>query len=167
LRGVAKTVGGTAGALVLVGVLVFFYTGGLSQPAPVNRQSTEVVSSRATAVALASTTELAVGLADKYACALPAINSALFCDKLPPGYQIPEKSPYAPAVQCPKGMSTSACNLLKQTMYTGVCTPNETPFTDPFDCGCRGATVADPYLGRCTAPAAICQINVNQENPQP
>jgi len=167
LRGLAKTVGGTAVALGLIGVLAFFYTGGLSQSSPVNRQDTAAVSTRASTVALASTTELGIGVANQYACALPAINTALFCDKLPAGYQIPPKSPYAPTVQCPKGMSTSACNLLKQTMFTGVCTPNETPFTDPFDCGCSGATIADPYLGRCTAPAAICQINAYQDNPQP
>jgi hypothetical protein len=167
LRGVAKTIGGSAIGLVLVIVVVFFYTGALSQPSAASRQTGAAVSSGGSTVALASTSELAMGVANQYDCALPAFNSGLFCDKLPAGYQIPTKSPYAPVMQCPSGMSSSACNLLKQTAYTGVCTPNETPFTDPFDCGCSGATIADPYLGRCTAPSAICQIGVNQENPQP
>jgi len=169
LRGVAKAVGGTFVGLLLVGGFVLYY-GGIPRPFLPNGTSTSNAagtSNRGGITTIASASQPTVGDPNRYDCAYPAINTALFCDKLPLGYQIPFRSPNAPDVQCPKGMSVSACSLLKQTMYTGVCTPNETPFTDPFDCGCSGATVADPYLGRCTAPAAICQINANQDNPQP
>jgi len=166
LRAIAKTIGGLAVAVLLTGVLVFFYGGGFP-PSSVNTQNNVAVSTGASTVALASATKVGIIDANQYGCALPAINTQLFCDKLPAGYQIPGKSPNAPTVHCPSGMSASACNLLKQTMFTGVCTPNETPVTDPFDCGCSGALVNDPYLGRCAAPAAICQIVGNQDNPQP
>ena len=173
MQSVAKVVGVTVVAILLVGGYVLYSYGGLpgstvtSGANASNPGGTTSTSSTGGITTLASYVQLGIGVADKYDCAYPAVNTGLFCDKLPAGYQIPTKSSNAPEVHCPTGMSVSACNLLKLTMYTGVCTPNETPFTDPFDCGCSGATVADPYIGRCTAPAAICQINANQDNPQP
>jgi len=159
-------VGGIGLALILVLGFSFFYysTGDWSQKigSTVNTVTSQVAGSSSAQ----STGPVNVALINEYFCAKPAINTALFCDQLPPGFTIPGKGPNAPAPTCPSGMSASACSLLKQTMFTGVCTPNETPFTDPFDCGCSGATTADPYTGRCSAPSAVCQIGANAEHPQ-
>ena len=97
-----------------------------------------------------------------YDCAKPSLNSQNFCDKLPPGYEIPPRLPNSPPAGCRAGMTDSACALLKQTYGNGVCDPNETVWTNPFDCGCPGALVGDPYTGRCGSPASICQV---QEQP--
>jgi hypothetical protein len=102
-----------------------------------------------------------------YDCALPAINSDLSCASLPAGYKIPPKLPGAPPVTCPTGMTAAACDLLQQTYGNGVCDPNETPFTAPLDCSCPGSLSPDPYTGRCTTPASVCQvIAALPDNPQ-
>jgi hypothetical protein len=160
-------VGGIGVALVLiVGVSFLLYGNGMGSPRSVSTPNSVGTTQVAASSSAQNTGVLSPALINEYYCAKPAINTGLFCDQLPPGFQIPGRSPNAPSVHCPSGMSASACNLLKQTMYTGVCTPNETPFTDPFDCGCSGATTADPYTGRCSAPSAVCQIGANAEHPQ-
>ncbi len=94
----------------------------------------------------------------EYDCAKPAIQSQYVCDQLPPGYKIAPRLPVAPQAQCSSQMTQSACALLKQTFGNGVCDPNETVWTSPLDCGCGGASVGDPYTGRCGTPATVCQI---------
>lgn len=94
----------------------------------------------------------------KYACDPPAIVTQYSCDQLPKGYQIATRLLNAPQASCSAKMTESACKLLKQTFGNGVCDPNETPWTDPLDCGCSGAVVSDPYTGRCGSPAVVCQL---------
>jgi hypothetical protein len=92
-----------------------------------------------------------------FGCAKPAVVYQYTCDTLPQGYVIPPRLPNAPAPYCPSQMTSSACALFMKTFGTGVCTPNETTFTDPLDCGCTGSLLADPYTGRCNVPATVCQ----------
>ena len=89
-------------------------------------------------------------------CSSPAITSQYSCDQLPSEYQLAPRYPNGPPPFCIKGMSASACSLLKTTQGNGVCDPNETPWTSPIDCGCTGALTGDPYTGRCSTPAAVC-----------
>jgi len=98
-----------------------------------------------------------------YACTKPAANTQNFCASLPSGYKISLRLPFAPSPACPPGMTTSACEVFKLTFANGVCDPNETSLNDPLDCGCLGALVADPYTGRCAAPASVCQVVAAQE----
>ena len=91
-----------------------------------------------------------------YDCALPAITSQWSCAALPTGYAIPPRLPNAPPAFCYQNMTQAACSLFKQTYGSGVCTPNETTFTDPFDCGCNGIVTGDPFTGRCGVPASVC-----------
>lgn len=113
-------------------------------------------------VGTTSTVNSASGLA-AYDCAAPALDTQKFCDQLPVGYQIAPKLPNAPPAFCLVGTTNSACNLLKQTWANGVCDPNETPWTDPLDCGCSGAIVGDPFTGRCGTPATVCQLQALQQ----
>src|SRR5438445_12717180 len=99
-----------------------------------------------------------------YSCTGPAINTYKFCDKLPTGYQITARLPNAPQPFCPAGTSDTACVLLKQTQSNGVCDPNETVWSDPLDCGCTGSLIADPFTGRCGAPATVCQLQAQIQN---
>lgn len=94
-----------------------------------------------------------------YDCSLPAVNSQLSCATLPLGYKIPPRLPDAPPAVCPSGMTSAACALFKQTYGNGVCDPNETSIDAPLDCSCPGALTPDPYTGRCTDPASVCQVN--------
>ena len=92
-----------------------------------------------------------------YDCALPAVTSSYSCDKLPAGYVIAPRLFNAPDPQRPSGMTDSAWSLFQQTWANGVCDPNEAVWTNPLDCGCTGALGADPYTGRCSVPATVCQ----------
>jgi hypothetical protein len=149
-----KSTGLVIGLAVIVGFGFTLYV--LSAPgAPIG-----VVVGNTTGAAQTSLAGPALG---KYDCNLPAQNSQNFCDKLPAGYQIPSHLPNAPQPYCPAGMTSSACQLLKQTWGNGACDPNETVWTDPLDCGCTGAVVGDPFTGRCGAPATVCQLQAQQE----
>ncbi len=92
-----------------------------------------------------------------YDCGAPAVLTTLVCDKLPPGYVILPRLPNSPAPTRPSNMSDSAWLLLQKTFANGVCDPNETWITDPFDCAAPGSTIQDPYTGRPGVPAAVCQ----------
>jgi len=106
-------------------------------------------------------TQGAIGPAGtKYACGTPAVQTELYCDQLPAGYVIAPSLPNAPPPFCPTGMTSSACDLLKKTANNGVCDPNETPDTVPLDCGCTGALAFDPFTGRCSGTASVCQLNL-------
>ena len=100
---------------------------------------------------------------DLYSCKAPAINTYKFCDQLPAGYQIAPRLPNAPQAFCPTGTSDSTCLILKQTQSNGVCDPNETVWSDPLDCGCTGALIADPFTGRCGSPATVCQLQAQEQ----
>jgi hypothetical protein len=93
-----------------------------------------------------------------YDCSLPAVNSQLSCATLPPNYKIPPRLPGAPPAICPTGMTAAACALFQQTYGNGVCDPNETSLDAPLDCSCPGTLTPDPYTGRCTDPASVCQV---------
>jgi len=94
-----------------------------------------------------------------YICQRPAVISQYNCEQLPAGYQIKPRALAGIQVTCPSLMTQSACALLKQTYSNGVCDPNETFWTSPVDCSCSGALLADPYTGRCSLPATVCQLN--------
>ena len=81
---------------------------------------------------------------------------------IPPGYSVASRLPSAPVFPCPSGMSSTQCSLFQQTCGNGVCDPNERCNTCPFDCPVTGALVCDPYTGRPSAPASVCQITPQQ-----
>lgn len=146
------------GVVIVVGVGAY----GLTAPGVIpTTVSTTSQSSQSQSV----TTQASPG-SNTYYCAKPAISSQYICDQLPPGYVVAPRLPNAPQPFCYSQMSASACALFKKTFVNGVCDPNETAFTDPLDCGCSGVVIADPYTGRCAAPASICQI-VGVPQPQP
>lgn len=146
--------------VLLAGSLTWYLVEGTNSGTnpPTGQGAQSSVSSASSAGAIAN-----VPLGD-YGCTTPAINSYLTCDRLPAGYHIAPRGPNVPPPFCPNGMSASACALLKQTQSNGVCDPNETALSDPLDCGCSGNLVVDPYLGRCSQPAAVCQIVLNNPN---
>ncbi len=92
-----------------------------------------------------------------YDCGYPSNTTQFSCTTLPSGYQIAAKLVNTPPVTCLPQETAAACALLKQTSGNGVCDPNETPVTAPLDCACPGATAPDPYTGRCSDPATVCQ----------
>ncbi len=81
---------------------------------------------------------------------------------IPAGYPIVGREPSAPIFPCPAGMDSAQCQLFQQTCGNGVCDPNERCNTCPFDCPVSGALVCDPYTGRASAPANVCQITPQQ-----
>jgi hypothetical protein len=81
---------------------------------------------------------------------------------IPSGYSVASRLPSAPVFPCPSGMSSTQCSLFQQTCGNGVCDPNERCNTCPFDCPVTGALVCDPYTGRPSAPASVCQITPQQ-----
>ena len=81
---------------------------------------------------------------------------------IPPGYSVASRLPSAPVFPCPSGMSSTQCSLFQETCGNGVCDPNERCNTCPFDCPVTGALVCDPYTGRPSAPASVCQITPQQ-----
>lgn len=56
-------------------------------------------------------------------------------------------------------MTADAWALFQKTYGSGVCTPNETPMTDPFDCSVQGNETVDPYTGRPGIPVSVCQMS--------
>lgn len=81
---------------------------------------------------------------------------------LPAGYPVATREPSAPIFPCPAGMDSAQCQLFQQTCGNGVCDPNERCNTCPFDCSVTGALICDPYTGRASAPASVCQITPQQ-----
>jgi len=55
-------------------------------------------------------------------------------------------------------MTDAAWLVFQKTYGTGVCTPNETPMTDPFDCSLQGNETVDPFTGRPGIPVSVCQM---------
>ena len=94
-----------------------------------------------------------------YDCALPAAVSDLTCDVLPAGFVIPPKLPNSPTIERPAGMTTSAWTLFQKTFGSGVCTPNETFMTDPYDCAAYGDQINDPFTGRPGTTVSVCQMS--------
>jgi hypothetical protein len=82
---------------------------------------------------------------------------------IPAGYKIAPREPNAPVFPCPTGMSAAQCQVFQQTCGNGVCDPNETCSTCPIDCPVTGAMTCDPYTGRASAPASVCQVQLAQE----
>ena len=117
------------------------------------------VSSTSSSTTVQSTVNQALPGNLDYICQKPAVISQYNCDQLPAGYQIKPRALAGIQVTCASLMTQSACALLKQTYSNGVCDPNETFWTSPVDCSCSGALLADPYTGRCSLPATVCQLN--------
>ena len=89
-------------------------------------------------------------------------DTAKYLGYIPSGYSITPHEPGAPVFPCPSGMNSTQCSQFQQTCGNGVCDPNERCDTCPIDCAVSGALVCDPYTGRPSAPASVCQITPQQ-----
>ncbi|MCS4537668.1 MAG: hypothetical protein HYY67_02250 [Thaumarchaeota archaeon] len=61
--------------------------------------------------------------------------------------------PNAAVYQCPPWMDEKTCALMKKSCGNGVCDPHEQCNTCVIDCGCGGALLCNPEIGKCYSPA--------------
>ena len=50
-------------------------------------------------------------------------------------------------------MDEKTCVLMKKSCGNGVCDPHEQCNTCVIDCGCGGALLCNPEIGKCYSPA--------------
>jgi len=60
--------------------------------------------------------------------------------------------PNAPEYQCPPWMDQKTCFLMKASCGNGVCDVHEQCSTCVLDCGCGGALLCNPEIGKCYSP---------------
>jgi len=130
---------------------LYFYT---STPTPMLTSSaTSSISSSAGGTSSVATAPDGYQSAD----GLPHGSWANYLGYLPLGYTPAPHYPGGATYSCPPGMDAAQCKLFQASCGNGVCDPNESCATCPFDCGVPGQLTCDPYTGRPGAPASICQ----------
>lgn len=91
-------------------------------------------------------------------CETPEGVWAAYLGYLPAGYILAPHDVNAYTFPCPSGMDATQCSLFQASCGNGVCDPNESCATCPYDCGVAGQLTCDPYTGRPGAPLSICEV---------